>query len=135
MAYLKNYDSSGAEVTVENPLDFGTLNRDDEEVSAWQYVTVKADNGLKTSGSSITTVIDVTGADSSDLFQLAAWTAGDTSGPAATPAAYGADLTIAASIDDTTGVRYWIRRKAGPSEAPATDTTAITRTTGVVIPE
>lgn len=134
MAYFTVYDATPAEVTAQNPLDYGTLNRDIEEVSAWVLATVKADSGLVSSGDTTVTVVDETGDDSSDLFQLAAFTEGDTTGPAATPEAYGADLTIATAVDDTTGVSFWTRRKAGPAESPAVDTTAVVRVTGVVIP-
>ena len=136
MAYFKIYAANGTtEVTSGAPNNYGTLNRDDEQVSSWVLNVVKADNGLKSSGNSTVTVIDSTGTDSSSLFQLAAFTTGDTSAPAATPAAYGDDLTISGVIDDTTGQKFWSRRKAGPAEEPATDTTAIIRVTGVVVPE
>lgn len=136
MPYYTVYHANGTDaVDSGDPFDFGTLSIDDEAVSEWQLGIVKTDAGLVSTGDSTVTVVDSTGADSSDLFQLAAFTAGDTTEPAATPAAYGADLTLATGIDDTTGRSFWVRRKAGSGESPATDTTAVVRVTGTVIPE
>ena len=134
MAYFTQYHADGTtEITSGAPLDFGTLNKDDEDVSDWLKVIVKADADLESSGDSTVTPVDTVGA-TEDYFQLAAFTAGDTVEPAATPGAYGAPLTIAATIDDTTGVPYWVRRKSVTGESPATITDGILRVTGTVVP-
>jgi hypothetical protein len=133
MAYFKVYDASGNEVTSGNPLDFGTLNRDDEEVSSWLKGVIVSDDGLVSTGNTTVSVVDATGGDSSGLFQLAPDNAG--SADEGNAEAYGDDLTIAGAINDTTGVPFWARRKAGPAEEPVVDATAIVRVTGVVIPE
>jgi len=134
MAYFTVYDGSDVERDGANPFDFGTLNRDTEEVSGWQYGKVLTDAGLESSGNVTVSAVDATGDDSSGLFQLAAFTTGDTTEPAATPEAYTIDLVSAETVDDTTGVGFWVRRKAGPAEAPATDTTAVIRVSGTVVP-
>lgn len=138
MAYLIVNDSTATLVDAGNPLSFGPLNRDDEEVSPWQYATVLTDNGvgdpLVTSGNTTVNVVDATGPDSSALFQLAPWTAGDTVAPQATPEAYGDPLVFATVVDNATGVNFWIRRKAGLTEEPGTDTTAVINISAVVVP-
>jgi hypothetical protein len=103
------------------PLEVGPLNADDDEVSEWIELVVKAPANLESASD---LVFGPTGA-SAAKWQLAAWTSGDTTGPQATPEAYGSPLTIpgsAGQIDDTTGVRFWVRAKATSGESASNDT-------------
>jgi hypothetical protein len=99
-----------------NPFTFGPIDGDAGGETGWQKVTVKlADADVVTSGN--------VGIDPGPDYQLAAWTAGDTTGPAATPAAYGAVLTLVnPAIDDDPGVDFWCRAKADAGETAANDT-------------
>jgi hypothetical protein len=126
MSYLAIYDSTGDLIDAGNPLSVGPLSIDTEEVSAFVKMTVKtvqdgAPAALVTAADTTISVVDATGADSSDLWQLAP----DNAGAAGTPVAYGADLVITAVVNATTGVVFWARRKAGAAETPSTDTTAV----------
>lgn len=133
MAYFKQYHANGTtEIDSDNPLDFGTLNKDDEEVSDFIKVVIKtvqdgAPDPLVSTGDTTVTITD--GA-STDYFQLAP----DNEGVAGTPEAYGAALTITSAIDATTGVPYWVRRAAQTGESPAVLTDVTLDASGVVVP-
>jgi hypothetical protein len=139
MAYHKFYDSTLTEITSGNRLRLddaagGSLSRDTSEVGAWHKAWIRVDRGdapaqIQSEGD---TIISPEGTKAARV-QLAAFTTGDTTGPAATPVSYGADLTITTLINESTGVAFWARAKADPTDLPSDDISVTFVSSGTVV--
>ena len=140
MAYHKFYDVGLAEITTSNRLRLddaagGSLSRDTSEVGAWHKAWILAWTGpmLLRRYSPRVTPSSHQLVPKAARVQLAAFTAGDTTGPAATPGSYGAALTISTVIDETPGTAFWARGKADPADAPGDDISVTFVSSGTVV--
>lgn len=104
-----------------------TLRADQNEVGEWTGLYAKSDDGYICS----TVAITLTGA-SATKWQLCPDDAGEPDEENAED--YGDPLSLG-TVDDTTGVPFWIRAKATDDESPVNDTTVILGAIGIATAE
>ena len=127
MAYAKLFFTSGgvqvsAAPATTNPVTF-TLRADQNEVGTPVGITAKADSGY-----TVATGCTITPTGTS----AAKWAlAPDSGGSAGTFEAYGAALTLSGTMDNATGIPFWVKAKATSDETPANDTTVTLVLAGV----
>jgi hypothetical protein len=135
MAYIKLFFTilhGGGQVEpsgngVGDPVEFTILSDPGEEVETDTPVglTIKADDGYVCSSVEITptgTIANKTALASDDGGNPGSWEA------------YGDPLVIG-SVDDTSGVPFWVKCKAGIGEAPINDTSVTLNVSGIAAAE
>ena len=101
------------EITEIDPLEFGPLDGDAGDTSAWTKVTAKLPTGFVSTGN---VVIDATGT-SDAKFRMSVNSDGSS------PTEYGAALTVTSpNFDDAPGMDFYVQAKADAGETAANDT-------------
>ena len=127
MSYAKLFFTSGgvqvsAAPNTTNAVAF-TLRADQNEVGTPIGVTAKADSGY-----TIATGCTITPTGTSAV----KWAlAPDSGGSPGTFGSYGAALTLSGTMDNATGIPFWVKAKATSDETPANDTSVTLVLAGV----